>query len=166
MGSIYNSDHYVDPKKTYDRIADKVKLGHLLYNKDKNTYVVVDFKVLQEIVELERSENNSWKYLPIPINDFWLTSIFNFEKRQLATHSGTYFTSRSHGFKIKYQGGRYMFGYTLREKELGGGVTFNLRPQFLFIHELMDLLFLMKREQFTWTEEDLTLINSVMSAEK
>ena len=59
-----------------------------------------------------------------------------------------------------------MFGYTLREKSSGGRAIFNLRPQFLFIHELMDILFLMKRQQFSWAEEDLDRINSMMSAEK
>ena len=163
---MYNSDHYVDPRKTYDRIADKIKLGHLLYVRDKGSYVVVDLKVLQEILEFEKSENNAPKYLPIPITDLWLTSIFDFEKKQLATHSGTFFTSRNHGFKIKHQGGRYMFGYTLREKGLGGRATFNLRPQFLYIHELMDVLFLMRREQFRWSEKDLEWINSVVPAVK
>lgn len=99
MKPDYNSDHYVDPRKTYDRIADKVKLGHLLYNREKGSYVVVDLEVLQELVEFEKSENNIRKYFPIPINDLWLTSIFNFEKKQLATHSGTFFTSIDHGLK-------------------------------------------------------------------
>lgn len=165
MEKEYNIGHYVDPRKTYERVVDKFKLGHLVYSRDKEKYVVVDLKVLQEIIEHDISGKKFWNYLPIPINDLWLTLIFNFEKKRFATHSGTFFTSRHHGFKIKYQGGRYMLGYTLREKDSNGRATYNLRPQILFIHELMDILFLMKREQFYWNEEELNWINSVMSTE-
>lgn len=162
--SNYDIESYIEPHTTYKTLSDKIKLGQLLFNIQKKAFETVDLKVLEDIVKFEKGRNIDRVYYPIPINSEWLTKVFHFEAKFLNIYNMTVFTSRLHGLKIHEQHGRYYVGYTIREKvKLTDHIkgTINSKPQILFVHELMDQLYLIKREQVEITKSDLFEINNI-----
>ena len=161
--SHYNIDHYIEPHTTYKTLYNKIKLGHLIFNSPKKSFEVVDLKILETIVAFENGNDLERVYYPISLSPKWLTNVFSFDVTYLSIYHMNVFTSKIHGLKIHEQHNRYYVGYTIREKvSLVNGMkgTISNKPQILYVHELMDQLFLIKREEISITASDLVDINN------
>jgi hypothetical protein len=161
--SNYVIDNYIEPNTTYKVLSNKIKLGHLLFNIQKKSFEIVDLKVLETIFKFEKEGDTDRIYYPIPLNSKWLTKVFHFEVKPLNIHYMNVFTSKIHGLKIHEQRNQYCVGYTIREKvksENHMQGTISSKPRILYVHELMDQLYLLKREQIEITKSDLIKINN------
>lgn len=161
--SNYDIENYIEPRNTYKILSNKVKLGQLLFNAKIKTFEIVNLKVLEDIMAFEKGNGIDRKYYPIPLNPEWLIKVFNFEVNYLNIHNMHVFTSTVHGLKIHGQHESYYVGYTIREKttlanRMKG--TISSKPRILYVHELMDQLYLLKREQIDFTTTDLVNINN------
>ncbi len=73
------------------------------------------------------------------------------------------YISKANGLKIhKKQHTNFKLGYIFIEKinnidEMKGGLIY--KPTIHFVHELMSYLFLIKKEQFYFSDESLEIIN-------
>lgn len=160
----YSHEDYTDPIKTYERISDKLKIGHLVYNNEIKKIVIVTPIILSEIIEKEKISENK-KYSLIILKDKWLTKIFNFKSQYLNSQYMTVYTSNSHGLKIHEQNSRFYIGYRFKEKMdnipgMLGELVY--KPNIFFVNELMDYLFLIKKEQFRFNDYDLEKINELI----
>lgn len=111
----YSHEDYTDPIKTYERISDKLKIGHLIYNNEIKKIVIVTPNILSEIFEKEKNSDNK-EYSLIILKDKWLTKIFNFKSQYLNSQYMTVYTSNSHGLKVHEQNSRFYIGYRFKEK--------------------------------------------------
>lgn len=164
MINDYSYEDYTDPISTYERISDKLKIGHLIYDNDIKRIVLVTPNILSEIFEKEKISDNK-KYSLIILKDKWLTKIFNFKSQYLNSQYMTVYTSNSHGLKIHDQNSRFYIGYRFKEKMNnipGMSGEFMYKPSIFFINELMDYLFLIKKEQFRFNENDIEKINELI----
>jgi hypothetical protein len=149
---------------THKKISEKLKIGHLIFDKRLKKIVIVKPEILIEIIE-DENNSNSQNYFLIILKENWLTKIFNFRKQYLNSQYMTVFTSNSNGFKIHERQGIFSLGYIFKEKMNNiHGMTGNLtyKPHIFFVNELMDYLFLIKREQFNFSEKDLQKINKLI----
>lgn len=163
----YKVEHYVEPELGYrERLSDKFKIGHLIYDRGKGCVIKVDAAVLDTIVRGEEKGMNpeDFIYTPLYMTDEWLVQIFHFEMRHLNTNNMTVFTSLRTGLKVHYQGGNYYLGYIFREKfEANGWLGCSTgKPRIMFINELMDYCFLIKRESIQFTDEEIDKINELI----
>ena len=74
------------------------------------------------------------------------------------------YTSKTHSLKVHEQQNQYYVAYTIRKKvklanQMNGTMT--SKPQMLYVHELMDQLFLLKRELVQFSKHDLMEINKI-----
>jgi len=164
----YTIQDYLDPFKTYERLSDKLKIGHLIYSNKLKKIVKVTPKVLTEIFEKEEKSEKK-DYCLIILNENWLTKIFNFKSFYLSTQYMTVYTSNFHGLKVHEQNNRFYLGYGFKEKinKIPGmsGMS-NYKPNLFFVNELMDYLFLIKKEQYRFSENDLQKINEEIGKNK
>tara|TARA_R110002033_G_scaffold43075_2_gene84541 strand:- start:466 stop:987 length:522 start_codon:yes stop_codon:yes gene_type:complete len=166
--SHYVIDHYTEPNSTYTILSNKIKLGQLVFNIQEKAFEIVNLKVLKAIVAFEKGNGVDRIYYPIPLNPKWLTKVFHFEVKRLNVHYMHVFTSKVHGLKIHGQHNRYYIAYTIREKVTLANQMKGVqvaKPQILYVHELMDQLYLLKREQIEIKESDLANINKCFSEE-
>ncbi|HET8885998.1 MAG TPA: hypothetical protein VFM70_06560 [Salinimicrobium sp.] len=162
----YEIDNYIDPSLTYDKISDKLKIGQLVLNDEKKKIEKVNLKTLQEIIEFERGNNKKQKYFLLRLRDKWLLSIFDFDAKFLAPQNMTVFTSRKHHLKI-HKTQDYRIAYTIRENKGSGGFKghHHFKPLVMTVNELMDHLYLIKRQVFDFSEKDIEYINEVFKDE-
>ncbi|SDQ89868.1 hypothetical protein [Flagellimonas zhangzhouensis] len=162
----YNVEHYVSPYLTYITLHDKLRIGQLIFDCKKRKITMVDTAILSEIYEKEKDGKKVTKdeYRPLNLTDDWLIKIFQFEKKYLNTNNMTVFTSQRHGLKVHKRQGNYYLGYILREKmnigEWKGSSS--SKPEILFVNELMDYCYLLKRDSLKLTKDDLKRINEVI----
>ncbi len=158
--SNYKVEHYVNPGTTYQRLSDKVKLGQLVLNGKNRKIEIVDLGVLEKILVSEKN-NEEKVYFPIPLTSKWLTIIFHFEEKYLVPQNLIVFTSKVHGLKIHLQNHQFRIGYIIRETTKGSPFsgTSTTKPLILTVNELLDHFYLLKREQFQFSEEDLSFLN-------
>jgi len=160
----YSYEDYTNPINTYEKISDKLKIGHLIYNNDSKKIILVTPNVLSEIFEKEKNSDNK-KYSLIFLKDNWLTKIFNFKSQYLNSQYMTVYRSNSHGLKIHDQNSRFYIGYRFKEKmdNIPGMIgELIYKPNIFFINELMDYLFLIKKEHFEFSDNDLEKINELI----
>ncbi|MBO0330088.1 hypothetical protein [[Muricauda] lutisoli] len=163
----YNLDYYVNPRLSYaNRLSDKFRIGHLIYDTIEKCIVKVSPSILQKMVENELPQNRDedFRFSPLFIKNDWLTKVFGFEKKYLNANGMTVFTSTRNGLKIHFQSGNYYLGYILREKQIIAGMNgnFSSKPEILFINELMDFCFLIKRDKISFSDDDVKKINEII----
>jgi hypothetical protein len=163
----YNIDHYTDPVLGYRKtLKDKFKIGHLIYNLRKRRITTVDISILGEIFQDEDKEEKlrESNYIPMHLTHEWLVNVFGFELRYMATNGITIYTSLRNGLKVNGQRGQFFIGVTIREKinSNGWSGTHISKPSILFVNELMDYSFLLKRDMITFNEDDLDKINELI----
>ncbi|WP_408039058.1 hypothetical protein [Tenacibaculum amylolyticum] len=136
----------------------------MIYNINLQKIVLVTPKILSEILKEEiQGVNNS--YSMIQINGKWLIEVFNFEAKYLAPQYLTVYKSNLHGFKVHEQLNKFSIGYMFKETRniipsMQGDIKY--KPQIFYVNELMDYLFLIKKEQFEFNEDDLKTINQLI----
>ncbi len=158
----YEIENYFDPSQTYDKISDKIKIGQLILNYETREIEKIDLKILQEIIHYENGDNEEQKFFLLNIIDKWLLKVFDFESKYLTPQSMTVFTSRKHDLKI-HKIHDYRIGYTIREKKGSGNFQgkHHYKPLVITVNELMDHLYLIKREVFDFSDKDLEYINEL-----
>lgn len=153
----------MDPKRTYRKLSDKIKLGHLLFDNKKREFIMADIAVLLEILEYEKKDGSGQypRYLPIPVSGIWLQVVFEFEANFNRSNSMTVYTSLRHDMKVHEKEGKFTVAFTIREKSYNNGIfgTYNYKPSIYYVNELMDFMYLMKRDTFAFDADDLLLIN-------
>ena len=163
----YNVEKYVNPLQTYRTLHDKFKIGHLIFDFGKKRIALVDITILSKIFDKERGgeEGSENAYGPLSLSDEWLEKVFEFEAKFSNTTGMTVFTSRRHGLKIHKQRGNYYLGYIFREKMNIGGWkgSSSSKPEILFVNELMDYCYLLRRDSFQFNEGDLKRINDLIT---
>ncbi|WP_031442133.1 hypothetical protein [Arenibacter algicola] len=164
----YDIENYVEPERSYrTTLCDKFKVGHLIYDNNQQRIKIVDIAVLQEILLWESKDvkGSKLKYIPIYLTHEWLVNVFDFESKYMATNSITVYTSLRNGMKVHGQRGRFFVGVTIREKmdSMGMAGTHFSKPSILFVNELMDYSFLLKRDMIDFNKNDLITINKVMN---
>ncbi|MFD2588423.1 hypothetical protein ACFSQJ_15915 [Croceitalea marina] len=161
----YHIENYVRPWEPYkESLSDKLRIGHLVLDRWAKKIVLVDINILLEVLENERTNSGSKKskYYPIAITREWLEDVFMFESKYNAPHSMTIYTSLRNGFQVHEYRGNFYVAIRITEKISDYG-TLKTKPKILFINELMDYLFLLKRDTYGFIEEDLLKINSAMN---
>lgn len=160
----YDIENFYNPKLGYDKISNKVKFGQLVMNNVSEKIEKVNLSILQEILEYEQAENTKKKYSLLPLSDKWLLEVFQFDSKFLKSQSMTVFSSRIHGLNIHKTRGNYAIAYTIREKLNAGQFrgTNNFKPIIHTVNELMDHLYLIKREEFNFSNEEMVYINTVI----
>lgn len=163
----YTTEHYTNPFLTHETISDKIKLGQPILNLKKKQIQKIDLDILKEIIATEKNEVLSESYSLLPITSIWLTKFFHFDERYLSAQYMTIYTSQLHGLKIHKQRDQFYIGYTIREKlkarDMNG--TLQSKPLILTLNDLMDHLYLIKREQVIISEKDMDSINTVFKKE-
>ena len=163
---LYELEDFMSPRRTYRKLSDKIKLGHLLYDNRKRQFILTDMVVLQEILEYEKEdgENKLAPYSPIPLSGNWLELVFEFEAKFNKANSMTVYTSIRHDMKVHEKGGTFTMGITVREKSHNNGIfgSYNYKPSIYFVNELMDFMYLIKRDTFAFDADDLLLINKAI----
>ena len=154
----YSFEHYINPYLTHSIISDKVKIGQLILNLKNKKIQKIDLETLSEIIKAEKSESLSEYYSLLPINSTWLTNFFHFESRYLAAQYMTVYTSQTHGLKIHEQNSRFSIGYIIREKLNDKGKV-QTKPLIFTVNDLMDHLYLLKREELLINQKDIELMN-------
>ncbi len=164
INTKYNIDNFIDPRLTYNKLSDKIKIGQPIFNKLNEKIEKVDLRILQEILKFESGERKAQKYTLINLTDKWLLQVFAFESRYITPQAMTVFTSKIHGLKIHKTQYNYSIGYTIREKINAGRFsgTHNFKPRVITVNELMDHLYLIKREEFDFSKDDMEYINATI----
>lgn len=159
----YDIENLLNPTLTYNKISNKIKLGQLVFNNLNKKIEKVEISILEEIVQFEKEENKEQKFFLLNLTDKWLIQIFEFDSTFLTPQSITVFTSKKHGLKIHKTQTNFSIAYTIREKVKAGRYngTHNFKPTVLTVNELMDHLYLIKREEFDFSKEDVEYINAV-----
>ncbi|MDT0648146.1 hypothetical protein RM545_15735 [Zunongwangia sp. F260] len=157
----YTTAHYTNPYLKHKIISDKIKLGQPILNLKKKQVQKIDLDILKEIIAAEKYEVLSESYSLLSINSIWLTKFFQFDERYLAAQYMTIYTSQLHGLKIHKQRDQFYIGYTIKEKFKAGDMkgTLQAKPLILTVNDLIDHLYLIKREEVIISEEDIKLIN-------
>ena len=161
----YRIENYTDPWNLYKKISNKLKLGHLVLDTSLKKFRLVDLKLLEEIVKSEGDEPNGKSNFIIPdLTKEWLEKIFDFNSKFNAPNNMTVFTSNRHGIKIHESWNGFSIGITVREKStiLGMTGTHVSKPRVLNINELLDYMFLLKRDEMRFDESDIEKINSLI----
>lgn len=163
----YSVENYVDPVLSYKTLYDKFRVGHLIYDCRNKKITKVDAVILMEIHEKEKNAKKRDKldYSPLYLTDDWLQKVFQFEAKHLNTTNITVFTSQRHGLKVHKQRGNYYLGYILREKiNVGDWMgSSSSKPRVLFVNELMDYCYLLRRDSLKFTSDDLKRINDLIA---
>lgn len=159
----YDIENLLNPTLTYNKISNKIKLGQLVFNNLNKKIEKVGISILEEIVQFEKEEIKEQKFFLLNLTDKWLIQIFEFDSTFLTPQSMTVFTSKKHGLKIHKTRTNFSIAYTIREKVNAGRYkgTHNFKPTVLTVNELMDHLYLIKREEFDFSKEDVEYINAV-----
>lgn len=162
----YSIDNYTQPRTTYQKISNKLKLGYLLYDNLDKEIKAVSIQILGEILEFEQnnSESKGRRYFPIPLTKEWLENVFDFNSKYNAPNYMTVYTSLRHGLKIHEQNKEFLIAQISREKmsTIGMSGVFISKPKILYVNELMDYLFLLKRDDIIFTEDEINRINEII----
>jgi len=165
----YQVEYYINPKITYLKLSDKLRLGHLIYDLEDQTIKIVSLPILSEIVKWETSNSESldMRYFPIPLTKKWLEKVFCFESKYNQPNYMTVFTSIRHGLKIHNQNDKFFIGIRNIEKFIAKGMTggHTSKPRILYVNELMDYLYLLKRDNWDFSEQDLEKINMIIKVQ-
>lgn len=163
INNEYNIDNFFNPTLTYDKISNKIKLGQVVYNKAIKNIEKVDLTTLGEIIQFEKERSREQQYFLLNLTEKWLIKIFDFDSMYLPPQSLTVYTSKKHGLKIHKTRTKFTIAYTIREKTNAGMYkgTHNIKPTVLTVNELMDHLYLIKREEFDFSRDDMDYINAV-----
>jgi len=167
IASNYTTEHYTNPFLTHKIISDKIKLGQPILNLKKKQIQKINLDNLKKIIAAENNEILSESYSLLPINSIWLTKFFHFDESYLAAQYMTIYTSQLHGLKIHKQGNHFYIGYTIREKFKASDMkgTLQSKPLIFTVNDLIDHLYLIKREQVIISEEDIDSINKAFKKE-
>ncbi|MEP2059426.1 MAG: hypothetical protein ABJJ05_16570 [Maribacter litoralis] len=160
----FNIENYTNPRISYDKIANKLRLGHLIYDHFDNHIKLVDYKLLGEIMDYEMLESLQKRYNPLSLTKTWLEDVFQFESQYHAPNKMTVYTSLRNGLNIHERGSGFTIGITFREKTSSIGMSGILiaKPKILYVNELMDYHFLLKRDLVTFTNSDVEKINEII----
>lgn len=165
----YNIENYTNPRTSYKRISNKLKLGQLIYDIIDKKIKIVDIHLLGEILEFEQniSDKCERRYFTIPLTKEWLEKVFDFNSKYNAANSMTVFTSQRHGLKIHKQNSGFYIALISREKTSVYGMSGTIRskPKILFVNELMDYLYLLKRDEIIFTENEIKKINEIIKVQ-
>jgi len=156
----YEIENYLNPTLPYLKFADKLRIGHLIFDFKMKRVVKVNMKILKEI-NLEDELNTKFfdrRFRPIELTKKWLTDIFCFNAKNNARNSLIVYTSSRNGLIIHEQIGTFFLASKMVEK-IGENGIHRTKPKVIFINELMDYLFLIKRDDYKWTDADLKRIN-------
>ena len=166
INNDYNIENFTNPNSTYNRLSDKIKIGQLIYNVQNKNIEKVSLEILKEIIEYEKNGKGEQHFFLLGLNDKWLTEIFDFNSQFVNIQNMTVFTSRKHNLKI-HKVHDYRIGYTLRENSGSGNFKgkHHFKPLINTVNELMDHLYLIKREMFDFSKYDMKYINEVISLE-
>jgi hypothetical protein len=165
----YQIENYTNPRKGYQKFADKLRLGHLIYDLVQKKVKAVDLSLLKEILdnEIDDSKDSIKRYFPIPLTEEWLIKVFEFESKYNAPNNLTIYTSSRHGLKIHKQREVFFIAIIKREKSSNYGMhgVHTSKPMVLFVNELMDYMFLLKRDVWSFTETELVNINRLIEVQ-
>ncbi len=165
----YQVENYTNPRMIYRKLSDKLRLGHLIYDLVQKKVKAVDLSLLGEILdfEMKNSADSKIRYFPIPVTKEWLEKVFEFESKYNAPNNMTIFTSLRHGLKIHDQNGNYFVGILNREKSRSAGMygSHISKPRILYVNELMDYMYLLKRDIWNFSETELNKINTVIKVQ-
>lgn len=159
----YRIENYTNPWNLYKKISNKLKLGHLVFDTSRKKIRLVDLKLLGEILKSEHDEPNGKSNFAIPeLTKEWLEKVFDFDSKFNAPNNMNVFTSRRHGIKIHENWNGFSIAITVREKSsimsmTGSHVT---KPRVLTVNELLDYMFLLKRDDIVFDERDVEKINT------
>lgn len=157
----YTTENFINPFITHKIISNKIKLGQPILNLKKKQIQKIDLNIFKEIFAAEKNKVLSKSYNLLLVNSEWLTKFFHFDENYLAAQAMTIYTSQLHGLKIHKQRDQFFIGYTIREKLKAGNMKGLLqsKPLILTVNDLMDHLYLIKREEVIICEEDIKMIN-------
>ncbi len=158
----YSIENFLNPQKTYKTFSNKIKLGHLVYCLKSNKIEIVDIEIMSNIITYEKKGVSTKVYYPIPINFNWVIHVFNFSETNQNSKKLRVFQSNIHGLKLHFELNMFRLGYIFKEKLHHGNMNGidNYKAELLYIHELMDCLYLIKRETFSFCESDIEEINN------
>jgi|TARA_R110002074_G_scaffold106578_1_gene230142 hypothetical protein len=160
----FNIENYTNPRISYNKISNKLRLGHLVYDDFDKKIKLVNHKLLGGIIESEKVELLEKRFYALPLTKSWLENIFEFESKYNNPNKMTVYISHRNGLNIHERNNGFTIGITFREKTSSNGMSGTLvaKPKILYVNELMDYLFLLKRDEVTFNEYDIKRINEVI----
>lgn len=161
----YKIENYTNPWSLYKNISKRLKLGHLVYDLSLKNIRLVDHELLGEILKSELVEPEKKSNFTIPIlTEEWLLKVFDFEDKFNAPNNMTVFTSKRNGLKIHKNRNGFFIAISVRENYSTMGMTGShvSKPMILTVNELLDYVFLLKRDDISFNERDIDEINRII----